>query len=143
MTFFLRTDLFFQIRTSEPLTPATDADWMVLLLDTDQDAKTGHFGYDYRLNHTRSAPDIASIERWSGKSWEPAGAAKLQRGGNELHLAAERSLLGMAPDKPVRFDFKWTDNVPVNADGMDFLDQGDTAPNSRFNYLYIGPVIPQ
>ena len=137
------THLFFHVRTREALTSVADADWMVLLLDTDQDAKTGHFGYDYRLNHTRSTPDIAGIEHWNGKSWEPAGAAKLQRGGNELHLAAERSLLGMAPDKPVRFDFKWTDNVPVNADGMDFLDQGDTAPNARFNYRYIGPVIPQ
>ena len=137
------THLFFHVSTREALTSVADADWMVLLLDTDQDAKTGHFGYDYRLNHTRSAPDIASIERWSGKSWEPAGAAKLKRGVNELHLAGERSSLGMPPDKPVRFDFKWTDNVPANADGMGFLDQGDTAPNARFNYRYIGPVIPQ
>ena len=137
------THLFFHVRTRETLTPATDADWMVLLLDTDQDAKTGHLGYDYRLNHTRSAPDIASIEHWNGQTWEPAGSARLHVGTNELHLAAERSALGMTPDKPLRFDFKWTDNVPANADGMDFLDKGDTAPNARFSYRYIAPIIPK
>jgi hypothetical protein len=56
-----------------------------------------------------------------------------------MHLAAERTALGMAPGKPLRFDFKWTDNVPANVDGIDFLDQGDTAPNARFNYRYNAP----
>jgi hypothetical protein len=130
------THVFFHVRTRESLTPATDADWMVLLLDTDQDAKTGHLGYDYRLNHTRRAPDSASIERWNGQAWEAAGTAKLQVGSNELHLATTCSALAMAPDKPLRFDFKWTDNVPANAEGIDFLDQGDTAPNTRFYYRY-------
>ncbi len=133
------THVFFHITTRAPLTPAIDADWMVLLLDTDQNAKTGHFGYDYRLNHTRSAPDRASIERWNGKDWEPAGAAKLQISANELHLATERASLGIVPGKPLRFDFKWTDNVPANFDGIDFLDQGDSAPNARFNFRYIVP----
>ena len=132
--------VFFHVRTRAPLTPATDADWMVLLLDTDQDAKTGHLGYDFRINQTRGASDIASIERWSGKAWEPAGTANLQVGTNELHLVVEHGVLGLAPDKPVSFDFKWTDNVPANADGMDFLDQGDAAPNARFNYRYTAPV---
>ena len=49
----------------------------------------------------------------------------------------------MAPDKPLRFDFKWTDNVPAKAEAIDFLDQGDTAPNARFNYRYIAPASPQ
>jgi hypothetical protein len=46
----------------------------------------------------------------------------------------------MVPGKPLSFDFKWTDNVPANVDGIDFLDQGDTAPNARFNYRYSAPV---
>jgi hypothetical protein len=62
-------------------------------------------------------------------------------GTNELHLAVERGGLGYTPDKPVSFDFKWTDNVPATADALDFLDQGDAAPNARFNYRYIAPVV--
>ena len=139
------THIFFHITTREPLTPATDTDWMVLLLDTDQNAKTGHLGYDFRINQARSAPDKTGIERWSGTVWEPAGKASMQVGTHELHLAAERTSLGMVSDKPLRFDFKWTDNVPANADGMDFLDYGDTAPNARFSYRYVSiqPDKPQ
>jgi hypothetical protein len=137
------THLFFHVRTRAPLTPATDADWMVLLLDVDQDAKTGHLGYDFRLNRTRGTPDSASIERWNGTAWAAAGAAKLQVGTSELQLAVDRRSLGMTPDNPLRFDFKWTDNVPANAEAIDFLDQGDTAPNARFSYRYVAPVSPQ
>jgi hypothetical protein len=136
------THLFFHITTREPLTPATDADWMVLLLDADQNSSMGRFGYELRINQTRPASDKASIEHWNGKTWEPAGAATLQLGTKELHLAIERRLLGMASDKPVSFDFKWTDNIPANAEAMDFLDQGDTAPNVRFNYRYVAPGHP-
>jgi hypothetical protein len=67
--------LAFHITTREPLTPATDADWMVLLLDLDQNAKTGRLGHDFRLNQTRPSPDQASLERWNGLAWEAAGTA--------------------------------------------------------------------
>jgi len=130
------THWFFHVRTREALTPATEADWMVLLLDTDQNAKTGSHGYDFRLHHTRPTADSAIIEHWDGKSWQTIGTAKLQIGANELHLSAERSVLGFAPEKPLRFDFKWTDNIPATAEAIDFLDQGDTAPNARFNYCF-------
>lgn len=130
------THLFFHINTREPLTPFTDTDWMVLLLDTDQNVATGWHGYDFRLNHTRSAPDKTSIEHWNGKAWERAGEAVLQIGAKELHLAVECNVLGFACNQSLHFDFKWADNVPASAEAIDFLDQGDTAPNARFSYRY-------
>ncbi len=133
------THLFFHVTTLEPLTPVTDADWMVLLLDTDQDIKTGQLGYDYRLNHSRCAPSASSIERWNGEVWKKIGTAGLRVGANELHLAVDSGILGFTSDRRLRFDFKWTDNSPLSNDGMDFLDNGDTAPNSRFNFRFIAP----
>jgi hypothetical protein len=130
------TYLYFHITTREPLTPATDADWMVLLLDTDQNGQTGRHGHDFRINQTRSLPNAASIEHWNGQSWESAGTATLQIGARELDLAVERSVLGFPADKPLGFDFKWTDHIPAAADAIDFLDQGDSAPNARFNYRH-------
>jgi hypothetical protein len=128
--------LYMHITTREPLTPATDAHWMVLLIDTDQDAKTGHLGYELRINQTRSADDKTSVERWNDKTWEPISTATLQVGAKELHLAIERATIGISPGKPLRLDFKWTDNIQATSDAIDFLDQGDTAPNARFNYRY-------
>ena len=133
------THLFFHVTTRESLTPSTDVDWMILLLDIDQDGKTGGLGYDYWLNQSRSASGTSSIEHWNGEAWEATGTASLQVGANELHLAAERASLGFSSDKPLRFDFKWTDNIPANGDGNDFLDQGDAAPNARFNYRFVAP----
>lgn len=135
------THLFFHITTREPLTPATDADWMVLRLDTDQNAKTGQHGHDFRVNQTRLAPDVASLERWNGQAWEAAGTTRLQVGTNELHLAVERAALGLPADRPVSLDFQWTDNIPADADAIDSLDHGDTAPNARFNHRY-APAVP-
>ena len=34
------------------------------------------------------------------------------------------------------FDFKWADNSVADGNVMQFLDQGDAAPNDRFNYRY-------
>jgi hypothetical protein len=130
------TYLYFHIATREPLTPATDADWMILLLDTDQNGQTGRHGHDFRINQTRISANTASIERWNGQAWESAGSATLQIGARELHLAVERSVLGFPADKPLGFDFKWTDHIPAAADAIDFLDQGDSAPNARFNYRH-------
>jgi hypothetical protein len=130
------THLYFHITTRETLTPATDADWMVLLLDTDQNAKTGRLGYDFRLNQTRGAPEKASVEHWNGKAWEPVSTSTLQTGPRELHLVVERHILDLAAGKLLSFDFKWTDNIPADADAIDFLDHGDAAPNARFNYRY-------
>jgi hypothetical protein len=130
------THLYFHISSVESLTPAMDADWMVLLLDTDQNASTGRNGHDIRVNQARCAPDRAVVERWNGRAWESIATAALQIGSNQLHLAVERAPLGLATDKPLRFDFKWTDNIPADADPIDFLDQGDTAPNARFQFRH-------
>ena len=43
-----------------------------------------------------------------------------------------RSLIS---DKKLDFEFKCSDNM-VNADAMDFYENGSSAPLGRFNYLF-------
>ncbi|MDD3108790.1 MAG: hypothetical protein PHV49_06250, partial [Alistipes sp.] len=43
-------NLRFYMETADTLTPHTDPNWMLLLLDTDADPTTGWYGYDYALN---------------------------------------------------------------------------------------------
>jgi hypothetical protein len=128
--------VFFHATVQGTLTSPQDADWMVLWLDTDRNSRTGRLGYDLRINHRRSKPEAASIEKWDGQAWVAHGQARLQVGPRELQLAVEKSALGLTEGTPARFDFKWTDNVPDSGEGMDFLDHGDTAPNARFNYRF-------
>jgi len=130
--------IFFHASVRGTLTSSQDPDWMTLWLDTDQDSRTGRLGYDYRLNQARKSPDIATVEKWDGGRWVPHGQARLQVGRDQLHLAVDKRLLGLTEGTAVRFDFKWTDNVPDSGEGMDLLDHGDTAPNARFNYRFGG-----
>jgi len=51
------------LRTNADLTPHTDPAWMLLLLDTDQNATTGWHGYDYRINGTVGTK-TTSLEYW-------------------------------------------------------------------------------
>ena len=109
---------YFYVRTAGPLTPKGDPKWMWLLLDTDQDAKTGWHGYDDRVAAGR-------LERWAGR-WTKAAGVTSRVAGNALHLAIPRRCFGLG------VDFKWADNA--SDEGM-FLD-GDAAPPRRFNFRY-------
>ena len=45
----------------------------------------------------------------------------------------------VALESDIDFDFKWIDNTPKNTtEILDFLCNGDVAPNARFNYRYKG-----
>jgi hypothetical protein len=131
-------NVYFYARAREPLTPCTDPQWMLLLIDADGDHKTGWEGYDFVVNRTVRDAATSTVERHAGGwKWEPVGEVKFAVAGNELHLAIPRQLLGLDPDKgPLAFDFKWADNVPPSGDILDFITQGDVAPNGRFKYRY-------
>ena len=132
------TTLYFLARTREPITPPAGSSWMVPLLDTDADGKTGWAGYDFAVNRRRDAQGTCSIERNAGGwKWAPAGLARLHVEGRELHLAVPRAAVGLAAGKgKLKLDFKWTDNLPAEPTPLDFIDKGDAAPNGRFNYRY-------
>ena len=138
-------NLYFYVRTRDPITEPAGDRWMLLLLDTDTDHRTGWEGYDFLIDRVRPADGVCTLERYAGgKSgdwkWEPVGQCRLERRGKEMHLAVQRTRLGLGvaqvPAGKLRFDFKWADNTPAVGDVLDFLTQGDVAPNGRFNYRY-------
>lgn len=132
------SNLFFYVRAAAPLTAPEGTDWMVLLLNTDADARTGWCGYDVAVNRSRGADGSVSVERNAGGwSWTPLGRGRMAVSGSEMQLSVPRNLVGLGMERgPLRFDFKWCDRVPERGDPTDFIDQGDTAPNGRFRYRY-------
>jgi hypothetical protein len=98
--------------------------------------------YDFRVNHTRTA-DTARVERWNGTAWQPVAAARWEARDRDLQLAVPRVAVGLAnANTALRFDFKWADNLPESPAALDVLDQGDTAPNARFNFRYTANTGP-
>lgn len=128
-------NVYFYARTSKLLTPHTDPHWMQLLIDADQNSKTGWHGYDYVVNARVLNAHTTTLKRLSdGKIWPVAYKAA----GCELMVTAPRTLLGLTHPKRTAFDFHWADNVPVGSgDIADWWYNGVSAPPGRFNYRYL------
>lgn len=132
-------NLYFYVRTRTPITaPVPSTNWMWLLLNTDGNSRNGWEGYDFIVNRTVKDAGKTVLERNAGGwKWTPVVDIKMVVAGNELHLVIPRSALSVGADKgPLKVDFKWADNVPASGKALDFMDQGDVAPNNRFNYRF-------
>ena len=125
----------FYARTAAPLTPASDANWMMLFIDADGDPSTGWLGYDFVLNHVPSQNGKLVLHRNVGGKYEWAAPVEVPftMAGNELEVAIPRSVLGITA-LPATVDFKWADNIQQTGHVSDFTLNGDAAPNDRFNY---------
>jgi hypothetical protein len=130
------SNLYFYVKTRGAMTPPEGESWMLLMIDSDCNHATGWEGYDFLIDRSRSTPGTCSIERnIGGWHWEKIGVASMRQTGDEMQIVVPRRALGLDKE-PLRFDFKWADNLPATPKAADFLDQGDVAPNGRLNYRY-------
>ena len=131
-----RKSVSFYAETRSALTPHTDKNWMLLLIDSDRDPSTGWFGYDLLINQRVVDARTTTVMRWDGGKWAETATARYRASGKSLELALPRSLLGFGGDS-FTFDFKWADNPVALNDPISFCTDGDSAPNRRFNYRCI------
>ena len=105
----------FYVRTAAPLVPGDAANWMLLFVDADADAKTGWLGYDFAIRPAAPQKDVT-----------------VAVGEREIELSVP--LMRFGGRLPRQFDFKWADNCLKEKDWSDFTLHGDAAPNDRCNY---------
>jgi hypothetical protein len=133
-------NVYFYAETKDPLTPHTGKIWMLLLLDTDQNPKTGWYGYDFLINLRVLNDHTTTLQRYnprhSGNPWVDMAPLEYRYAGKSLEIAIPRNLLGIKADT-FTLDFKWSDNPTDLKDPISFCTRGDTAPNRRFNYRCI------
>ena len=125
----------FYIRTGAPITPHTDSNWMLLLIDADQNSGTGWNGYDLLVNK-QVADGSTTVLRYSEGAWVTAGTVPYAAKGCELELSIPAQWLGVK-GSAASFDFKWADNPSDLDDIISLCTSGDTAPNRRFNYRFV------
>ena len=132
------TNIYFYVRTSEPLSPSTDPNWMLLFIDADHNSQTGWLGYDFAVNRSNVRPNLATLERNDGGvyRWKSAVDVACRSAGNELEIAIPRAALDLTAED-FMLDFKWADNIQQTGDWSDFTLNGDAAPNDRYNYRAI------
>lgn len=140
-------NIYFYARTREPITPHTDKHWMMLLIDTDCNPQTGWIGFNFVVNRKVRDRSVTLLEQWGPDGdgddaprfgpwgWRSGGGVMYRVDGCEMELAIPRKALGLDSPGPLRFNFKWADNIQ-SFDPVEFIINGDTAPNGRFAYRY-------
>lgn len=132
-----KRDLYFSAETASSLTPYDDPRWMLLLIDSDQDAATGWHGFDYIVNLNVISESLTTLQRFNNETrqWEMAAEIPYATKGNTLEVSIPRKLLGKGRNH-IALDFKWTDNPSSLDDIISLCTSGDTAPNRRFAYRF-------
>lgn len=132
-----KRDLYFSAETASSLTPYDDPRWMLLLIDSDQDAATGWHGFDYIVNLKVVSERLTTLQRFNNETrqWELAAEIPYATKGNVLEVSIPRKLLGKGRNH-IALDFKWTDNPSSLDDIISLCTSGDTAPNRRFAYRF-------
>lgn len=122
----------------DKLSPFSDPNWMLLLIDADNNASTGWYGYDFIVNKKVVDAQLTELMRYDEQAgeWKKVNTLSYRVNGNQLELSIPRADLGLIDDSFV-FDFKWTDNPANLKDPISLCVDGDAAPNRRFNYRYI------
>ena len=133
-----KENISFYAESAEKLTPHTDPNWMLLMIDTDNNSSTGWYGYDFIINKSVKSDRTTSLIRYDAekKEWAEVADIAMRYAENRIELTIPRNLLNLTGDK-FTFDFKWADNPAELADPISLCTDGDTAPNRRFNYRVI------
>lgn len=132
-------NVYFYVRTRNPISTPKDPNWMMLLIDADANHATGWQGFDYIVNRTSPGDKTAVLERnGGGFSWSKAADVEYRLVGDVMQIAVPRAALGLAEGAAaLRIDFKWLDNWQQPGDVMDWYCSGDAAPDGRFKYRYV------
>lgn len=107
-----KKNIYFAAETAQPLTPSTDKNWMLLLIDTNEDGE-----YDFTIKPGENKFPFAVGEK-------------------SVEMAIPRKLLGKT-GKRFSLSFKWADNPTLPGDIISVSTTGDTAPNRRFAYRFV------
>ncbi|TCD00977.1 glycoside hydrolase family 71/99 protein [Pedobacter psychroterrae] len=129
-------NVYFYVKTKGELTSWTDKDWMQLYLSIGESNLPRWEGFQFLINGKPKSRIATDIQVYKGGKWSGLGTIGMNSKGNELELVVPKKLLGIK-GKQFTIDFKWSDNSPALENVMNWLDNGDTAPNARFAYRYI------
>ncbi len=127
-------NLYFYVECADTVTDPEGANWMNLFINADCDDATGWYGFDYIINRNRTDSALL-VERFVGvDTWEfeTVGSVAYTREGNVMQVMIPKAMIGFTDT----IDFKWADNSTPTGQIMEFLDQGDAAPNGRYTYRY-------
>lgn len=137
--------LYFYLRTEDAIQgDFNSSNWITLLLDVDEDVKTGANGNDFIIyaNPKKERFELVATVNHNGQNKVDTSVqttpVEYKINGAELEMKVPFSVLPLNPKKPI-FRFKWADGVDVLGEWSGFTTDGDCAPNDRYYYRYVAP----
>ncbi len=131
-----KKNIFFYAAAADALSPSSGNNWMLLLIDADNNAATGWHGYDFLINKKVKDDQTTTLMRYDSGVWKEQAQLQYRSNGNALELAVPRRLLGLTGNAFV-MDYHWSDNATDTEELITLCTTGDNAPNRRFNYRCI------
>ncbi len=131
-------NLYFLVETANDLTPVQGTNWMRLFLATSDSwkPKTKKENWEHFDFYIEQTTDGAVLKRsTSGWNWKTVCPVTRRIKGKRLEVSVPLDVLGLESNK-IDLHFKWSDNMRVDGDILDFYQFGDTAPDGRFTYRF-------
>lgn len=124
-----KKNVYFYAQTVDVITPKQGYNWMTLYLNTDGYEKTGWCGYDYKVVSGNK------LMKYTNNQWIQVDElfCLIERNEMSISIPIEKIEQG---NKPLFLHFKWADNMQIE-NPMDWYVNGDTAPGSRFSYVFM------
>jgi len=101
-------NISFYVETDKPLTPHTGDNWMLLLIDADNNPATGWHGYDFIINKKIISDKKSTLMRYNSKNsknpWQGVAKIDYRYKDNKLEISIPRNLVGLTSN---RFFFRF------------------------------------
>ena len=135
-------NLYFYIETAENIS-ARDAEssWMQVYVNSDRDATTGWYGYDYIVNYKAEGDNTTTVAKYTGENGAYGFTAMSNKisytvKDNKMMIAVSLEQLGIENYHDINVEFKIADSDTIYDEMEDFYCDGDAAPLGRLNFVY-------
>lgn len=117
-----------------------DSTFMQLFLNTDMDAKTGFYGFDYIVNYSVRDEKTTTLAKAASDGtkfdFEQTAELSYRIEGGRIMIKVPMEALGIKDPQHIKFAFKWADSKTAITTMEQMYTDGDCAPHGRLSYVF-------
>lgn len=117
-----------------------DTSWMQIFINTDMNAETGFYGFDYIINNTVKDNKTSTLAKATsnGKEYafEDTADIDYRIKGTQMMIRVALEDLGIKDYSQIKFAFKWVDSNTKITTMEQMYSEGDCAPLGRLSYVF-------
>ena len=117
-----------------------DTTWMQLFINSDYNASTGFYGFDYIVNYEPKSKTLTTLAKCkasgTGFDFESVEDVEYRYEGNKMMIKVPLSSLGINDFHQIKFAFKWVDSHTKVTTMEQMYSEGDCAPIGRLDYVF-------